>query len=329
MIRYAFAAVLLWLLAAVSTPPAASWARTADSGCDQDLIFAAAAVGLAFIMGAGGLVSLGHAAAVGIGAYSPSSAHRNGVAESGDPAAGSSRRRRPIRADHRSAGASRYSFTIPDGHAPRDRAPAPGGGRTGRRWAAARDCSFPNAASCSACRCLDALGIVLAGVRAPGRELRSLRDAGASSFGRALRAMRQNSAIMERLGVSRFRLQLKAVVIAGALAGPAGVLLANLLDAALSGGVRVAAVRRTRPHGRHGRIGNACRFHCRSCRIDRLRRVSGARYRALALGDRTCWRSPSASSPAAHSAEKVGSRVAEPLLTATGAFEALRLLHRR
>ncbi|HEY7748128.1 MAG TPA: branched-chain amino acid ABC transporter permease [Aestuariivirgaceae bacterium] len=49
-----------------------------------------------------------------------------------------------------------------------------------------------------------------------------------SSFGRALGALKQNSEKMESLGVGRRQLQLRAYVISGSLCAISGVLLANL-----------------------------------------------------------------------------------------------------
>lgn len=49
-----------------------------------------------------------------------------------------------------------------------------------------------------------------------------------SSFGRALDGLRQSSEKMEALGVDRWRLQLRAYVISGSICAIAGVLLANL-----------------------------------------------------------------------------------------------------
>ena len=59
MIRYTFAAVVLWLLAAVPFAAGALGEEQLIPVATKIMIFAAAAVGLAFIMGAGGLVKPG------------------------------------------------------------------------------------------------------------------------------------------------------------------------------------------------------------------------------------------------------------------------------
>ena len=53
------------------------------------------------------------------------------------------------------------------------------------------------------------------------------RTAAASRFGRALQAVRQNRVRVQALGLSPFAIQLTAYVIAAAICGVAGVLLAN------------------------------------------------------------------------------------------------------
>ena len=52
----------------------------------------------------------------------------------------------------------------------------------------------------------------------------------ASRFGRVLRGTRENAVRMQAIGFAPFRFQLVAYVIAGAIAGLAGVLLANLTE---------------------------------------------------------------------------------------------------
>ena len=52
----------------------------------------------------------------------------------------------------------------------------------------------------------------------------------ASPFGRALRAIRQNRARVEGLGIHPFAVQLTATIIAGGIAALAGVLLANAAE---------------------------------------------------------------------------------------------------
>ena len=56
----------------------------------------------------------------------------------------------------------------------------------------------------------------------------ALSRAAASRFGRALQAIRENEPRMEAIGFPTFRLKLAAFVIAGAVAGLAGALIANL-----------------------------------------------------------------------------------------------------
>jgi branched-chain amino acid transport system permease protein len=196
------------------------------------MIFAAAAIGLAFIMGAGGLVSLGHAAALGIGAYFTAVAHRLGVTELTIllPAAAVAAaffalitgalalRTTPLRFLMTTLLATELLRQAVTGLTPL-------GGSAGLLLPQ-RSLLFGMPIASTPLG-LFWLAFALLAASYVFYEMLAL-----TGFGRALRAMRQNSAIMERLGVSRFRLQLKAVVISGALGGPAGVLLANLLDAA-------------------------------------------------------------------------------------------------
>lgn len=232
MIRYAFAALLLWLLAAVPYVAGVLGQEQLIPAATKIMIFAAAAIGLAFIMGAGGLVSLGHAAALGIGAYLTAVAHRHGVAELAIllPAAAVAAacfalitgalalRTTPLRFLMITLLATELLRQAVIGLTPL-------GGSAGLLLAQ-RSLLFgiPVAAT--------PLGLFWLAFSLLAASYVLYEMLAQTSFGRALRAMRQNSAIMERLGVSRFRLQLKAVVISGALGGPAGVLLANLRGAA-------------------------------------------------------------------------------------------------
>jgi branched-chain amino acid transport system permease protein len=230
--RYAAGAFLLWLLASVPFLADAAGQEQLIPVATRIMIFAAAAIGLAFIMGGGGLVSLGHAAALGIGTYVTVVAHRGGIAEltfllPAAAAAGGlfglvvgliALRTAPLRflmitllaTELLRLGVSEL---------------APLGGSTGLLLPQ-RSLLFGMAIAATP------LGLFwlafgwLVGTYIFFEVLTRTR------FGRALRALRQNYAGMERFGASRFRLQLKAVVISGALGGSAGVLLANLLDAA-------------------------------------------------------------------------------------------------
>ena len=230
--RFAFAAVLFWLFAAVPYAAGELGQEQLIPVATKALIFAALAVGLAFIMGAGGLVSLGHAAAPGIGAYLTAVAHRNGVAELAIllPAAAAAAALFALITGALALRASPLRFLMVTLLATELLRQAvvglpPLGGSAGLLLPQ-RSLLFGMPVASTP------LGLFWLAFALLAASYVLYEMLAQSSFGRALRAMRQDSAIMERLGVSRFRLQLKAVVIAGALGGPAGVLLANLFDAA-------------------------------------------------------------------------------------------------
>ena len=223
--------VLPWLL--LITAVALPWVATAlDQGyyiglARRVMIFAIAAASLNFIMGFGGMVSLGHAAFVGLGAYTVAIAMANGltsawiawplamlVAATFALAIGAiSLRTRGV-----------YFIMITLAFAQMLYYLAVGlkqyGGEDGLNLPARSQIGFG----------LD-LGheptlywVVLALLAAVMLGLNRAVDA---RFGRVLLGIRENEARMEAIGFPTFRYRLAAFTIAGAIAGLAGALIAN------------------------------------------------------------------------------------------------------
>jgi branched-chain amino acid transport system permease protein len=196
------------------------------------MIFAVAAVGLAFMMGVGGIVSLGHSASLGIGAYLTVLAQRSGVAElaillpvSAVAAAvfalitgALALRTTPLRFLMTTLVVTEMLRQIVIGLAAL-------GGSAGLLLPQ-RSALFGTSVATTD------LGLFWTAFAVLATSYVFYAALAATSFGRALRAARQNRALLERFGRRGFPLQLKAMVLASALAGPAGVLLANLLDGA-------------------------------------------------------------------------------------------------
>jgi branched-chain amino acid transport system permease protein len=228
MARYVAAAVVFWCLATVPL-----FADYLDQTylitlTTRIMIFALAAVTLDFILGVGGLVSLGHAAFIGIGAYTVALFSLYGVSEL------------LIILPFAVAASGLFAF-LTGALALRTRGinfimitlafaqmlffgttsfSALGGDDGFSLPMRSRILGFPALDSASGLFWISFAFLALAYVLF---QMLSL-----SSFGRALDAFKQNREKMESLGVDRWRLQLRAYVISGAVCAIAGVLLANL-----------------------------------------------------------------------------------------------------
>jgi branched-chain amino acid transport system permease protein len=228
MLRYVIAAVTFWGLAAV--PFAADLLEQSYliNLATRIMIFALAAVTLDFILGVGGLVSLGHSIFIGIGAYTVAFFALYQVTEilvilpiaivaSGLFAlltGALALRTRGINfimitlafAQMLYFGTTSFSAL---------------GGDDGF--------SLPMRSSLLGHRFLDdGLGLFWTSFIFLALAYLLFQMLSLSSFGRALVALKQNSEKMESLGTDRWRLQLRAYVISGAVCAVAGVLLANL-----------------------------------------------------------------------------------------------------
>ena len=228
MLRYIVAALTFWGLAAVPFLAEALGQSYLVNFATRIMIFALAAVTLDFILGVGGLVSLGHAIFIGIGAYTVALFARYQVTEllvilpiaitagalfallTGSLAL----RTRGINfimitlafAQMLYFGTTSFSAL---------------GGDDGF--------SLPMRSSLLGHRVLDdSLGLFWTSFAFLALSYLLFQTLALSSFGRALRALKQNSEKMESLGTDRWSLQLRAYVISGAVCAIAGVLLANL-----------------------------------------------------------------------------------------------------
>ncbi len=232
MIRYAFAAIVLWLLAAVPFAAGAIGQEQLIPLATKIMIFATAAVGLAFIMGGGGLVNLGHAAVLGIGSYLAVIAHRRGVTDLAIlmPAAAAAGalfvlitgalalRTTPLRFALTTLLATELLRQSINGLPPL-------GGSAGLLLPQ-RSLLFGMSVASTPIGLFWLAFALLAAIYVLYEVLAN------TGLGLALRAVRQDASVMERFGASRYRIQLKALSISGALGAPPGVLLANLMDAA-------------------------------------------------------------------------------------------------
>lgn len=194
------------------------------------MIFAIAAVSLDLIVGGGGMVSFGHAAFIGIGAYAMAILDANGVTDAivvvpVALAAGGAFALVSGAISLRTSGVYFIMITLAfaqmvffvtgslaqyggdDGYTLYDRTlllgTSPLAGASGLYWASL---------------------IVLLAVYLLCRMLL------ASRFGRVLRAARENRTRVEALGFAPFRFQLVAYVVSGMIATLAGVLLANAAE---------------------------------------------------------------------------------------------------
>jgi len=228
IIRYIVSAITFWCLAAVPFLAEALGQGYLVNLATRIMIFALAAVTLDFILGVGGLVSLGHSIFIGIGAYTvalfalyqvtellvilPIAIAASGIFALLTGAL--ALRTRGINfimitlafAQMLYFGTTSFSAL---------------GGDDGF--------SLPMRSSVLGHRILDSpsdlFWISFAFLALTYLLFQTLS---LSSFGRALRALKQNSEKMESLGTDRWRLQLRAYVISGAVCAIAGVLLANL-----------------------------------------------------------------------------------------------------
>jgi branched-chain amino acid transport system permease protein len=228
MARYAVAAVVFWGLAAIPLVADFFGQSYLVSLGTRIVIFALAAVTLDFLLGIGGLVSLGHAAFIGIGAYVVAVFALYGVSEllvvlpaaviaSGLFALATGAlalRTRGINfimitlafAQMLYFGTTSFSAL---------------GGDDGF--------TLPMRSSVLGIRALDsATGLFWISFTLLAFTYLLFQVLALSSFGRALGALKQNSDRMEALGVDRWQVQLRAYVISGGVCATAGVLLANL-----------------------------------------------------------------------------------------------------
>jgi branched-chain amino acid transport system permease protein len=228
MLKYIVAAITFWCLAAVPFVAEALGQSYLVNLATRIMIFALAAVTLDFILGVGGLVSLGHSIFIGIGAYTvaffalyqvtellvilPIAVAASGIFALLTGAL--ALRTRGINfimitlafAQMLYFGATSFSAL---------------GGDDGF--------SFPMRSSFLGHRILDgSLGLFWISFAFLALTYLLFQTISLSSFGRALGALKQNSEKMESLGTDRWGLQLRAYVISGAVCAIAGVLLANL-----------------------------------------------------------------------------------------------------
>jgi branched-chain amino acid transport system permease protein len=228
MVKYIVAAITFWGLAAVPFIAEALGQGYLVNLATRIMIFALAAVTLDFILGVGGLVSLGHSIFIGIGAYTvalfalyqvtellvilPIAIAASGIFALLTGAL--ALRTRGINfimitlafAQMLYFGTTSFSAL---------------GGDDGF--------SLPMRSSFLGHRVLDgSLGLFWTSFTSLALTYLLFQTLSLSSFGRALRALKQNSEKMESLGTDRWSLQLRAYVISGAVCAVAGVLLANL-----------------------------------------------------------------------------------------------------
>ena len=180
------------------------------------MIFAIAALSLELLIGVGGLVSFGHAAFLGVGAYAAGIARQPRPRHPVRRAAGRARRLRPVRARHRRhrrAHARRlfhhdHAGVRADGVLRRHLAGAlrrrrrPHAGRRAR-WCSARACSRTRRRSS-----MSILALLIATYLLVGRLV-------ASRFGRVLRGLTDNETRMQAIGFTPYPYRLTAYVIAG------------------------------------------------------------------------------------------------------------------
>ena len=228
MARYIVAAAVFWCLATI--PLLADYLDQTYliNLTTRIMIFALAAVTLDFILGVGGLVSLGHAAFIGIGAYTVALFSLYGVSEL------------LIIVPFAVVASGLFAF-LTGALALRTRginfimitlafAQMLFFGTTSFSALGGDDgFSLPMRNRILGFSALDsALGLFWISFAFLALAYVLFQMLSLSSFGRALDAFKQNREKMESLGVDRWRLQLRAYVISGAVCAIAGVLLANL-----------------------------------------------------------------------------------------------------
>lgn len=228
MLRHVIAAITFWCLAAVPFV-----AEMLDQGylvtlATRIMIFALAAVTLDFILGVGGLVSLGHSIFIGIGAYTVALFTLYQVTEllvilPIAIVAGGLFALLTGALALRTRGISFIMITLAF-------AQMLYFGTTSFSALGGDDgFTLPMRSSFLGYRVLDnSLNLFWTSFAFLALTFLLFQALSLSSFGRALRAMKQNSEKMESLGTDRWRLQLRAYVISGAVCAIAGVLLANL-----------------------------------------------------------------------------------------------------
>lgn len=229
MLRYFIAAATFWCLAAVPVLADALDQTYLISLATRIMIFALAAVTLDFILGVGGLVSLGHAIFIGIGAYTVALFALYDVSELSvvlpvAVVAGGLFALLTGALALRTRGINFIMITLAF-------AQMLYFGTTSFSALGGDDgFSLPMRNTLFGLRPIDTpLGLFWFSFACLALTYLLFQILSLSSFGRALNALKQNSQKMESLGVDRLRLQLRAYVISGAVCAVAGVLLANLM----------------------------------------------------------------------------------------------------
>jgi len=218
------------LFALLAVLPAASHAAAGNYLLllgERAMIFAIAALSLELLIGAGGLVSFGHAAFVGVGAYAAgiAASHGHGDVMTALPAALAASALLALATGAiavRTQGVYFIMITLAFGQMAYFIATslAPYGGDDGLSW--------PTRSLVLGTRILKnetvffylCLALLIASYLGISRLV-------ASRFGRVLRGLMDNATRMEAIGFAPYRYRLTAYVIAGAIGGLAGFLLGN------------------------------------------------------------------------------------------------------
>jgi branched-chain amino acid transport system permease protein len=228
MLRYVIAAVTFWCLAAVPFVAEMLGQGYLVTLATRIMIFALAAVTLDFILGVGGLVSLGHSIFIGIGAYTVALFALYQVTELlvilpiAIVASGLFALLTGALA-LRTRGISFIMITLAF-------AQMLYFGTTSFSALGGDDgFTLPMRSSFLGYRILDnSVSLFWTTFAFLALTFLLFQALSLSSFGRALRALKENSEKMESLGTDRWSLQLRAYVVSGAVCAIAGVLLANL-----------------------------------------------------------------------------------------------------
>ena len=195
------------------------------------MIFAIAAIGLDLLVGYGALISFGHAAFMGLGAYAVGILAAHGINEAAIALPVGARGLDAVCVPHRPGEPAHPGRLLHHDHARlradgilhRELACALWGRRrpdhpgARRRSSDFRCWRIRARSTISRFACLLATYLVC-------------RALVASRFGRVFRGARENPARMASIGFDTYRFQLVAYVVSGALGGLAGFLLANLTD---------------------------------------------------------------------------------------------------
>ena len=194
------------------------------------MIFAIAAIGLDFILGYGGLISFGHAAFIGLGAYAVGILAAHDVHESAIALAVALAVVDAVRLPHRprrlrTKGVYFIMITLAFAQMAFFTASslAPYGGDDGLTIHM-RDTVFGFAAA------REYASLLLPRPRRLAASYVLCRALIASRFGRVFRGTRENPARMAAIGFDTMRFRLVAYVVSGALGGLSGFLLANATD---------------------------------------------------------------------------------------------------